>query len=122
MTSDLSHSEWPIHVKINYEAKGKQMKTIDEIKTNEDETYEIVSLFWRGLYDQRVRVILKQRMDGMKIEDLASITQNIESSYEEMKADSAVHLVDAETNDLTRETNVQHVLNITSRPKFHGKS
>ena len=109
-------------ITLYYEAKGKPKKTLDEIKTNEDETYEIVSLFWRGLYDQRVRVILKQRMDGMKIEDLASVTQNIESSYEEMKADSAVHLIDTERNDLTSETNVQHVLNINSRPKFNGKS
>ena len=97
-----------------YEAKGKTKKTMDEIKKNEDETYEIVSLFWRGLYDQRVRVILKQRMDGMKIEELASITKNIVSSFEEM-TDSAVHLIDTDANET-------HVLNINSRAKFHNKS
>ena len=106
-------------INLYYEAKGKQKKTIGEIKQNEDETYEIVGLFWRGLFDQRVRVTLKQRMDGLNIEDLADVTKNIESSYEEMKEDSAVNLIDANTEGPTSETNV---LNINSRLNFHRKS
>lgn len=100
-------------ITLYYEAKGKTKKTVDQIKTNEDETYEIVGLFWRGLYDQRVRVMLKQRMDGMKIEDLADVTKNIESSYKEMQG-SAVNLVDEKVDELVHETNVLHI----GSPKF----
>ena len=117
--SENSHSFLSRVITLYYEAKGKTKKTIEEIKQNEDETFEIVGLFWRGLFDQRVRVTLKQRMDGLNIEDLADVTKNIQSSYEEMKEDSAVNLIDANTEGPTSETNV---LNINSRLNFHRKS
>ena len=100
-------------ITLFYEAKGKKKKSIDDIKKSEEETYEIVGIFWRGLYDQRVRVMLKQRMDGMKIEDLAGVTKNIESSYEDIQGTS-VNLVSDKVDELDRETNVLHI----SGPKF----
>ena len=106
-------------ITLFFEAKGKEKKTIAEIKKSEEETYEIASIFWRGLHDQRVRIMLKQRMDGLNLEDMADVTKNIESSYEEMKEESAVHLIDTDTEGLTNDTNV---LNINSRSEFHRNS
>ena len=103
-----------------YEAKGKTKKPIDEIKTNEEETYEIVGLFWKGLYDERVRIILKQRMDELNIEDLASITKNIESSYNDAQR-TAVNMINDQIGDITEEGNVFHIKR-NKNQHYNGRS
>ena len=95
-------------ITLFYEAKGKKKKTMDEIKKNEEETYEIVGIFWRGLYDERVKVALKQRMDKLTIEDLADVTKNIESSYKDMR-NTPINMVDEKIDEITRDTNVLHI-------------
>ena len=102
-------------ITLFYEAKGKEKKTIADIKKSEEETYEIASIFWRGLHDRRVQIMLKQRMDGLKIENLADVTKNIESSYEELQAVNMINNVDISTE----ETSVLHVGN--SKWKNHGR-
>ena len=97
-SSENPHSFLSRVITLYFESKGKTKKTIGEIKQNEDETYEIVGLFWRGLYDQRVRVTLKQRMDGINIEDLADVTKNIESSYKDIQGTS-VNLVNDKVDE-----------------------
>ena len=117
--SENPHSFLSRVITLYYEAKGKTKKTIEDIKQNEDETYEIVGLFWRGLFDQRVRVALKQRMDGLKFEEMADITKNIESSYKDLDG-SSVNLVHTEADDET-DANVLHINNM--RYKQHdGKT
>ena len=114
--SENPHSFLSRVITLYYEAKGKTKKTIGEIKQNEDETYEIVGLFWRGLFDQRVRVALKQRMDGLKFEELADITKNIESSYKDLDG-SSINLVQTKADDET-DANVLHINNV--RYNQHG--
>ena len=88
-----------------YEAKGKMKKPMAEIMKSEDETFEIVGLFWRGLNDDRVRTVLKQRMDEIKFEDLGDVTKNIQSSYEESQ-DKSVFMI--EPDDETNEKGYAH--------------
>ena len=79
------HSYLSRIITLYYEAKGKEKKTFEQIKQNEDETYEIVSIFWKGLFDTRCKVVLRQSMDEISLDDLADHTKNIQSSYEELQ-------------------------------------
>ena len=96
-----------------YEAKGKQKKKVADIAADADETFEIAGIFLRGLYDQRVRIALKQRVDELNITTLADITKNIQSSYKDTTI-SSVQMVkedmkeneDIEENKVTPESEV----------------
>ena len=94
-------------ITMYYEAKGKVKKSTAEIMKSEDETFEIVGLFWKGLYDERVKIILKQRMDEIKFEDLGDVTKNIESSYDDSQS-TAINLINNQ-EDIKDETNVLHI-------------
>ena len=89
-------------INLFYEAKGKAKKTMNAIKQNEEDSFEIIALFWQGLYDERVRVALKQRMDQLKIESLADTTKNIVSSYEDIY-NTSVNVITGETDDIIKE-------------------
>ena len=95
-------------INLFYEAKGKTKKTLDDIKKSEEETYEIVGIFWRGLFDERVKVALKQRMDNLTIDDLADVTKNIESSYKDIQS-ASINMIDEKVDETTRATSVLHI-------------
>ena len=87
--SENPHSFLSRVITLYYEAKGRTKKSLTDIIKEEDEVFEIVHIFLRGLNDQRVRTVLHQRLsEDIQLSDLPQITKNIIDSFKEGQEES----------------------------------
>ena len=68
-------------ITVYYYALDVPKKTIKEIKTNRQETIDIMSLFLEGIQSDSTKCMLKSQIDQLNLDNLASKASNIELAY-----------------------------------------
>lgn len=87
-------------INLYYEARGEAKKTITEIATEENEKYDVLNLYLRGLRDPKIRATLKSRIDELGLDKLAKVTQNIITANREETGSTSINAVLAEQTNL----------------------
>ena len=71
-------------VNMFYEARGEEKKTLDEVQGIEADRAEILQIYLKGLYDNRVRTTLKSQLHTLDIGGtLPLLTKNIQKAVNE---------------------------------------
>ena len=87
-------------INLYYEARGQAKKTIRDIAMEENEKYDVLNLYLRGLRDPKIRAALKSRIDELGLDKLAKVTQNIITANREETGSTSINAVLAEQNHL----------------------
>ena len=88
-------------INMYYSVRAEEPKSIENIKEDDNETFDILSLYLKGLSNARVRTILKSKIDDLELETLCDQTRNLCDAY----GDGEEHVINLvqNTNDMNRK-------------------
>ena len=86
-------------INLYYDVRGETAKTTKEIENNDNEAFDILSLYLKGLRNSKVRTLLKARIDELDLQSIADETRNISEAYAEGdNNDHVVNLISSTSN------------------------
>ena len=84
-----------------YSVRAEDPKSIENVIKDDNETFDILSLYLKGLNNARVRTILKSKIDDLELETLCDQTRNLCDAY----GDGEEHVINfvQNTNEMNRK-------------------
>ena len=86
-------------VNMYFNVRSEDPKSLDDISEDDNETFDILSLYQKGLRNNKVRTILKSKIDDLELGTICDQTRNLTEAYGEVDNDHVINLVHS-TSDM----------------------
>ena len=97
--NESPHSFMSRIVNMYFNVRSEEPKSLEDVSEDDNEAFDILTLYLKGLRNDKVRTILKSKIDDLDLTTICDQTRNLTEAYGEVDNEHVINLVHS-TSDM----------------------
>lgn len=97
--NESPHSFMSRIVNMYFNVRSEEPKSLEDVNEDDNEAFDILTLYLKGLRNDKVRTILKSKIDDLDLTTICDQTRNLTEAYGEVDNEHVINLVHS-TSDM----------------------
>ena len=97
--NESPHSFMSRIVNMYFNVRSEEPKSLGDVSEDDNEAFDILTLYLKGLRNDKVRTILKSKIDDLDLTTICDQTRNLTEAYGEVDNEHVINLVHS-TSDM----------------------